>query len=228
MMQRKKGIAALICGMLGCICYGAGDWLMIYGNTAHQGTLYWLTEGVAQISAWRNTLAMALAFPGIVLYGIGLFYLGNYIKKRESKRIYRTLTTYGLTPWMCLHLFYIMILYLFAWMSQNGYADAALPVAEALFSHLSWIVIVSEIMMVPPFIYWFYLQFSGHTIFPKWMAFTNILIIYGILYLLKLLLPDSAFRIGFTNGLMSESMFIWFAVMLVWTGRKVSIRGSVD
>ena len=28
-------------------------------------------------------------------------------------------------------------------------------------------------------------------------------------------MPASAFRIGFTNGLMSESMFIWFGIMLI-------------
>ena len=46
-------------------------------------------------------------------------------------------------------------------------------------------------------------------------------VIYGALYLVKSLLPDSAFRIGFTNGLMSESMIIWFAIMLIFTVRNV-------
>ena len=58
--------AALICGMLGCLCYGGGDWLMMYGDTAHDGSVYWLTRGVAQIPAWRNTLAMDCA--ALVLY----------------------------------------------------------------------------------------------------------------------------------------------------------------
>lgn len=30
------------------------------------------------------------------------------------------------------------------------------------------------------------------------------------------MMPDGPFRIGFTNGLMSESMIIWFGIMLVW------------
>lgn len=44
-MNRKKMFAALICGILGCICIGSGDWL---------------TKGAAQIAPWRNALAMAL------------------------------------------------------------------------------------------------------------------------------------------------------------------------
>ena len=70
--------------------------------------------------------------------------------------------------------------------------------------------------MLPPFLYWFYLQVSGRTIFPTWMAFTNVLVMYGILQLVKAFLSDTPFRIGFTNGLMSESMFIWFGIMLAW------------
>ena len=44
--------------------------------------------------------------------------------------------------------------------------------------------------------------------------------IYGVLYAVKSLLPVSVFRLGFTNGLMSESMLIWFAITLVWIIRQ--------
>ncbi|MBD5506402.1 MAG: hypothetical protein HDR09_22255 [Lachnospiraceae bacterium] len=61
-----------------------------------------------------------------------------------------------------------------------------------------------------------YLQVSGRTVFPKWMAFTNVLVVYVVLRFVKSLLSDTSFRLGFTNGLMSESMFIWFGIMLAW------------
>lgn len=138
MDRRNKITAALLCGMLGCVCFGTGDWLMIYGDTAHEGTLSWLTKGVTQIASWRNDLAMALAFPGIILYGIALFAIAAFLRNEKQRRLYHYLTVFSLTPWLCLHLFYIMILYAFAWMSGNGYEAAALPVSEALFAHLVW------------------------------------------------------------------------------------------
>lgn len=217
--DRKKLAAAMICGILGCFCYGGGDWLMMYGDTAYSGKLMWLTQGVAQIPAWRNGLAMMLAFPGIVLYGIALFYLGVFIREEKQRKIYHYLNAFGLTPWMCLHLFYIMILYLYGWMMNNGYAEAALPACEALFDHLSWIVMVSEALMLPVFLYWFYIVLRGKTTLPKWMAAGNVLVFYGILYMIKSMLPDTPFRLGFTNGLMSESMILFF--LLHWIiGRK--------
>ena len=46
------------------------------------------------------------------------------------------------------------------------------------------------------------------------MAFTNVLVIFALLKGISLLMPVSAFRLGFTNGLMSESMVIWFGIIL--------------
>lgn len=210
--EKSRLLAAMLCGALGCLCYGGGDWLMIYGDTAHAGKLYWLTLGAADIAAWRNGLAMLLAFPGVVLYGIALFYLGRFIKSPREQKIYHYLNAFGLTPWMALHLFYIMILYLYAWMTHNGYADAALPACEALFSHLSWIVMVSEALMLPVFLYWLFVVATGRTTLPRAAALGNVLVFYVLLYAVKTAMPDTPFRIGFTNGLMSESMLLFFLV----------------
>ena len=38
--------------------------------------------------------------------------------------------------------------------------------------------------------------------------------IVALLKGISLLMPVSAFRLGFTNGLMSESMVIWFGIIL--------------
>lgn len=226
-MNRKKMFDALICGILGCICIGCGDWLMIYGDTVYEGTLSWLTKGAAQIAPWRNALAMALAFPGILLYGIALFAIAAFIKSEKQRKVYHYLTAFSLTPWLGLHLFYIMILYGFAWLSGNGYSSAALPLSEALFAHLSWMVILSEVLMLPPYLYWFWLLVRKRSVLPGWMALSNPLVFYIILKGAAMLMPESAFRLAFINGLMSESMVIWFGSMFLWeTGKSKRAVGN--
>lgn len=223
MTNRKKPSAALACGLLGCLCMGAGDWLMLYGDTAHAGEVFWLTVGAAAIPAWRNGLAMALSFPAVILYGVALLALAGLLKEERSRRAYRYVTAFSLTPWLALHLYYIMVLYVFSWLSGNGFEAAALPASEALISHLAWIVPVSEALMLPPYIYWAYLLLRDKSRFPRWMALSNPLVFYVLLKLLTLLMPDSPFRLAFTNGLMSESMALWFVSLLIWqgkTGRK--------
>lgn len=39
-------------------------------------------------------------------------------------------------------------------------------------------------------------------------------------------MPDGAFRLAFSNGLMSQSMAIWFGTMLLWTVRRDQIFGG--
>lgn len=214
---------AMICGILGCFCYGGGDWLMIYGDTTSSGELFWLTQGASQIAPWRNGLAMFLAFPGIIFYGIALFYIGRFIRGEKERKIYHYLNAFGLTPWMCLHLFYIMILYLYNWMTNNGYSEAALPACEALYSHLSWVIMVSEVLMLPVFLYWFYVVVRGKTTLPRWMAAGNVLVFYVVFVMVKSLLPDTPFRIGFTNGLMSESMIFFFLLIWIVGGKNEKI-----
>lgn len=219
MNKKKSLLPAMICGILGCLCYGGGDWLMMFGDTTHSGELFWLTDGVAQIPAWRNSMAMILAFPGIIFYGIALFYIESFIKGEKERKRYHYLNAFGLTPWMCLHIFYIMILYLYAWMMNHGYSEAALPACEALYHHLSWVIVASEVLMLPVFLYWFYVVIAGKTYFPKKSAFANVLVFYAILKMIAGLMPDSAFRIGFTNGLMSESMVLFFVVIWILAGK---------
>ena len=48
------------------------------------------------------------------------------------------------------------------------------------------------------------------------------MIIYALLKGLSLAMPVSAFRLGFTNGLMSESMILWFGIMLIWERRDAA------
>ena len=210
----EKIKSSLIYGIIGSLCYGLGDWLMIYGNPTHTSNLSFLTKGTANISQWRYSLSMTLAYPGIIFYGIALFSIEDFIYEEKNKKIFHYLNIFGLTPWISVHLFFIMILSLFSWMNKNGFSDQAIPVCEGLFSQLSWIIIISLIFMTPVFIYWFYLQIKGKTIFPKAYAFTNVIFILIILKIFQINIPQSAFRLGFSNGLTNESMLIWFGIML--------------
>ena len=224
-MKQTKKQRNLILGLLGCLCFGAGDWLMMYADPTFEGNIKWLTLGTAAIPQWRYNLAMLLAFPGVILYGTALFAVQEYITDEKKKKVYHYLNAFGLTPWIALHLIYVVILSLFAWLNSNGFSDDALLICESLFTNFAWLIPVSEGIMLPVFIYWFYVQITGNTVFKKEMAFTNVLLIFGILKVISMLMPQSAFRIAFTNGLMSESMIIWFLLVYLEIGRKY---GSKD
>ena len=219
-MNSRKIKIALVCGMLGCLLMGTGDWLMLYGDPTATGNAYWLTEGAARIPAWRNALSMAVAFPAVVFYGIGLFAIEAFLHEEKRRRTWFAMTAFGLTPWLCVHLFVAGALYLFAWLRGSAWMEAAMPAAEAFRGQFGWIVYISYPFMLPPYFYWAWQLFKGKSAFPKGMALSNPILFYLVLKGCSLLMPVGAFRIGFTNGLMSEAMFLWFFSMLRWISSK--------
>ena len=92
---------------------------------------------------------------------------------------------------------------------EEGYCD------QGNYEHMLQIL-----TSIPVFLYWFYLQITGNTIFKKGMAFTNVLVIFAILKGISMLMPVSGFKLGFTNGLMSESMIIWFLLVFLEIGAE--------
>lgn len=213
-MNSKKLKIVLICGMLGCVLMASGDWLMLYGDPTATGAAYWLTEGAAQIPPWRNALSMALSFPATVFYGIGLFGIGAFLQGDKCRKTWSTMTAFGLTPWLCIHLFVAGALYLFAWLRGGAWAEAAMSAAEAFRGQFGWVVFLSYPLMLPPYFYWTWQLFKGKSVFPKWMTLSNPITFYLVLKGISLLMPVSAFRLAFTNGLMSEAMFLWFLTMM--------------
>lgn len=112
-------------------------------------------------------------------------------------------------------------------MGSNGYRGAD-EICYGVYSSLSWIIPLSEAFMLPPFIYYMYLQLRGKTYFSRLGGFfgANVLVNYGVLYAVSLTMPDIPARLGFKNGLMSESMIILFAVLIICTVKN--IRGVAD
>ena len=214
--EKQKSMITLIIGIAGCIFMAASDWLMIYGDTSFEGNLAWLTIGTAGISPTRNAVALLMAFPAVIFYSIALFGLKKLIKNEKNRKIYSGLTAVGMTPWLAIHLFYVMILYLFGWLMTGGHYDIAYKACEALFDQFMWIIPLGEVFMLLPFIYWFIIDLKNKTVFPKIMAINNPLIIYVVLKAVTYILPDKPFRLAFINGLMSESMAIWFVVFIIF------------
>ena len=213
-MNTKKIKIALLCGMLGCVLMGAGDWLMLYGDPTVTGPSYWLTEGAAQIPAWRNALSMAFGFPATIFYAIGLFGIGGFLKSEKRSKTWLVMNAFGLTPWLCVHIFVAGALFLFAWLRNSPWAAAAMPAALAFRDQFGWVVYLSYPLMLPPYFYWAWQLFKGKSVLPKWMTLSNPITFYLVLKGISLLIPVSPFRIAFTNGLMSEAMFLWFLSML--------------
>ena len=215
-ISKKMWTISMIAGIIGAVLMAASDWMMIYGDTAYTGKLVWLTKGVLDMDPGQNALAMMLAFPAVLFYSIALVSIRHAFKSEKERKNYTFITILGLTPWLCLHLFYTMIFYMASWLHMNGYGKLACLTGEAVFEHFGWIVIAGEVFMVLPWIYLFVKTLRNRTHFHRLIAFDNPLLIYVVLKCLTAFMPDRPFRLAFTNGLMSEAMIIFFIIYLIF------------
>jgi len=216
----------IIVGMLGSILYATSDWIMMYGDpTSLSAKSSWFTKGTAQISDWRYILAMILSYPGTILYAIGLFSFERYIPQEKHKKMFHCLNIINLTTWMTLHLIFIIIIYAFHFMMTNGYSDVAIPISEALYTHFSWILPMSFLYMFPFFIYFFILIVTGRTTFKRKMGFAYMFPIAIISFIIAGILPDSAFKKGFINAAVNQSIFISFFIFYLHS-YFISISGK--
>ena len=216
--------------MLGCLCYGGGDWLMMYGDPAHAGALIWLTAGTAQIPLWRYNLAMALAFPGILLYGIALFEVETYIKTEKERKVYHYLNAFGLTPWIALHRFWMTLLpvgwliihftvsisiYVYSWCMHSGTAETAEKLATDIIQMMQPTQMVSWFFAGFPLVLLIVYVLRGKTVLKKRSQFFTPLLWMALLSGLKFVIPESPFSNAIDTFCMNAGLITWFVYLLV-------------
>ena len=207
-------------GILAAVLLASSDYLMIYGDTTYESKLVWLTLGVAQIPEERNAIAMLIAFIAIIFYCFGIFGVRHLFKDAKAAKNYTALSIVGLTPWLCLHLFYVMILFNFAWLMHNTDSTIAYSLCEATFNQFAWLIPLAEVIMLLPYVYIFVEIVRSKTNLTKIMAINNPILIFIVLKLISSLLPDIPFRLAFINGLMSEAMIVWFLVYIIYIKKR--------
>lgn len=217
--NRRRAVLSLGTGLAGAVLIVLSDWLMIFGDAAYDGELFWLTEGVKNIPAWRSTLALVIFLPGVIFCAGALFSLEPWLKPGKRRAWWRYLTAYSLIPWLALHLLFMLILFLYAWLSQNGFAAAALPACTALFRHFYWLIPAGSLLIVLPFGFWLLCVLRGQSFLPRPWAAANPLIFFLLLVPLRLFLPQSPWRPALANSLMSLALFFFFLALL-WAARR--------
>lgn len=213
----------LILGMLGALCFASGDWLMAFGDPTHTGDYFWLTEGAKHISAGRNALSLAVAFPGVILCAMALLTLERAVRPGRQRMTWRYLTTYSLLPWLTVHTFIALQLFTFGWMSRNGYEAAALPTAQAVNAQFGWMALICYALISIPFFLWLILGLLGKLRMPRLMALVNPVLFVPLLVALRPLVPDGPFKPGYINAEISTSFFLFFAGLFLYLLRNPAV-----
>lgn len=217
-----------ILGLVGCLCFGVGDWLLGYVDpTLLEGAdLYFIRAGHGMgYNTLRVDITLALAVAGIFFLYPGFVHIADIAKDGKIKRLLGYAFGLCSAGWMMLHLYVSFIVLVFSEAEKAGGREIAVTLADrfgsagvavekctSLFAVGAGIVLIAAIL-------------RGNTCLKKSAVVFSPLIPMVIIIVIAQLFPQSAFFCGLYTFNMNAAMMVWFAYLLA-VGRKTAVGGE--
>lgn len=215
-----------IFGIIGCLCFGIGDWLLGYVNPAPMegNVFYFIRAGHdADYNTQKICVTIALAVIGIFFLYPGFVYTADIAKEGKAKRLLRYAFGLCSVGWMMLHLYVSFIVLAFSEAEKNGGHELAVILAGRFGSAGVAIEKCTSLFVVGAGILLIVTILQGNTCLKKRAAFFSPIVPMAVVIAVSQILPKSAFSYGLYTFNMNAAMLVWFAYLLA-AGSKMAAK----
>ncbi|MCM1100030.1 MAG: hypothetical protein NC079_04795 [Clostridium sp.] len=211
-----------ILGLIGCLCFGIGDWLLGYVDPmpVEGDVFYFIRAGHgADYNTLRVGVTLALAVVGIFFLYPGFIHIADIAKDGKTKRLLGYAFGLCSVGWMMLHLLVSVNVLVFSETAKSvgcefaavlsnrlGNAGLAVEKCAALFAVGAGILLIIAIL-------------RRNTCLKKSAVVFSPVIPMLIIIVIARVLPQSAFSYGLYTFNMNAAMMVWF-VYLFAAGNK--------
>lgn len=212
-MQKKY----CIFGLIGCLCFGVGDWLLGYVNPAlaDETALYFIRAGHGvNYNTLRVDITLVLAVVGIFFLYPAFVHIADIAKEGKMKRFLGYAFGLCMTGWMMLHLLVSFIVLAFSEAEKNGGHELAVTLAGRLGSAGAVVEKCTSLLVVGAGIALIVAILRGNTCLKKSAAAFSPVVPMVVLIAVSQMLPQSAFSYGLYTFNMNAAMMVWFAYLL--------------
>ncbi|MCM1467328.1 MAG: hypothetical protein NC086_04205 [Alistipes sp.] len=213
-LQRKYWIF----GLIGCLCFGIGDWLLGYVDPAlvEGADLYFIRAGHgADYNTLRVDATLVLAVVGICFLYPGFVHIADIGKDRRTKRLMRYAFGLCSVGWIMLHLFVSFHVLVFSEAVKNAGSGLAITLSGRLGGAGLVVEKCSSLFTVAAFLLLIVAIAQGNTCLKKSAAVFSPIVPMVIIIAAAQILPQSAFTYGLYTFNMNAGMMVWFAYLLV-------------
>ncbi|MCM1542422.1 MAG: hypothetical protein NC121_14345 [Blautia sp.] len=223
-LQKKYSIL----GIIGCLCFGIGDWLLGYADPAlmEEADLYFIRAGHGMgYNTLRVDVTLVLAVLGIFFLYPGFVHIADIAKDGKTKRILRY--AFGLCPtgWMMLHLYVSFLVLAFSEAERAGGHETAMILAGRFCSAGAAVEKCTSLFAVGAGIVLIIAILRGNTWLKKSAIVFSPVIPMLMIIAIAQALPQSAFSYGLYTFNMNAAMMVWFVYLLA-VGSKTAIEGG--
>lgn len=214
---KRKTKLTLLCGLLGCMCFGVGDWLLGYVDPTPIGEniFYFISAGHgAGYDAWKIVVTLVMAMVGMCFLIPGMVSIADVAQKSGERSLLRYLFMLCAVGWIVIHFAVAVNVLVFSLAERTGGRELAVTLSHGLDSACLLFLYCAYVFVAAALIMLIILILCGKTCLKRTAALFTPIIPMGILAVASGLLPISPFAYGLYTFCMNGGLFVWFAYLL--------------
>lgn len=214
MLPQRKFI---ISGIIGCLCFGIGDWLLGYVDPAliEGYVFYFIRAGHgADYSTSKAAMALVLAVVGMCFLYPGFIHISDITKDEKTKRFLGYVFGLCSVGWLIIHFIVAVNVIVFSQAEKNGSRKLAITLSNCLGSAGMAALCCAYLFVAFAFIKLIADIIRQKTYLKRSEAFFTPILPMTILSIISQVLPQSPFSYGLFTFCMNGGMLVWFVYLL--------------
>ncbi|MBQ8161840.1 MAG: hypothetical protein IJ083_14005 [Clostridia bacterium] len=222
----KKYQKYWLCGIIGAVCFGIGDWLLGYVDPGIVSESLSVIksghgEGYDLIKITITLLLGAIGVPFLMLGSVKMADLVSDDRKKKAFRFWMALLPVG---WLIIHFTVSFSICVYAWGVQHGMGEMAEQLAADIQHMLRPAQVVSYLFAGIPLVLLIVYVLRGKTsLKTRSQLFTPVLWM-ALLAGVKFFLPATPLSNGIDTFCMNAGLIIWFGYLLTVKAEPIPRR----
>lgn len=207
-----------IWGIIGCICFGIGDWLLGYTDPGLTGgdLFYFIRAGHgADYNIKKVIITLALSMIGMPFFFTALIHIADIAA--DTKTALQLRYTFGLCSvgWLIIHFIVAVNVMVYSWMMKNAGRELANGMSNFLGNAMLPCLYIAYIFIGIALILLMTDILRGKTKLKKQAVLFTPLIWMAIVNITANIIPSTAFSYGLYTFCMNSGMLVWFFYLLI-------------
>ena len=205
-----------LCGIIGAVCFGIGDWLLGYVDPGIVNESFSVIKAGhgAGYDLTKLTITLLFGAIGVPFLMLGCVKMADLVTEETRKKTFRFWMTLLPVGWLIIHFTVSISIYVYSWGMQNGTAETAEKLATDILQMMQPAQMVSWFFAGVPLVLLIVYVLRGKTVLMKRSQFFTPLLWMAFLSGLKFIIPASPFSNGIDTFCMNAGLIIWFVYLI--------------
>lgn len=214
----KKGYRKYwLCGIIGAICFGIGDWLLGFVDPGIVNASFSVIKAGhgAGYDLTKITITLLFGMIGAPFLALGCMKMADLVAENKKRKLFRFWMAMLPAGWLMIHFTVSVSIYAYSWQMQNGTAETAEKLAMDILRRMQPAQIVSYLFAGIPLVLLIVYTLRGKTALQKRSQFFTPLLWMGLLSGLKYIVPATPFSNGMDTFCMNAGLIVWFGYLML-------------